>query len=161
MKLFAILFLSAYLQIACSETNQYGSVKSDKLFITAKTYDNNPKNWLKYYYVNIPEGTENEKRISITAHFKLNKVSHIILTDINASNKLCGKDRETDILYLALNPDKNIQAITTRIHLPCMDSYKANIKLVVKTNEGKRFDNSTTLTAHPDAFNTVYKDELN
>ena len=158
MKLIIILVSSLYLQSACAETNQYGSVKTDKLYIAAKTHDNKPENWLKYYKVNSSENTQHEKRIYIAAHFNIKNVTHMIITDVNASNNKCGKKQEKEVLYLSINPDKNIHKVSTRIHLPCLFKRNAILKLAVKTSTGERYYNTTTLTAHPNAFDTVYID---
>ena len=82
----------------------------------------------------------------------------MIITDMNAVNKECGAKKEKHILYLALEPTKNIKIITTRIRLPCLVKNKAVFKLVVKKANGGRYYNITTLNAHPDAFGAVYKD---
>ncbi len=73
-------------------------------------------------------------------------------------NKKCGKKHKKHFLYLSFDPSKNLKKITTRIHLPCFVQNKAVFKLVVKTANGGRFYNITTLTAHPDAFDAAYID---
>ncbi|VAW97134.1 hypothetical protein MNBD_GAMMA23-1277 [hydrothermal vent metagenome] len=158
MKLLIYITIFMFLQTACATENKFGSIKSDKLKITVQTHDGKPESWLRFYNVDVAEENEHEKRIGITAEFNIPNVTDMIITDMNAVNKKCGKKYGKHFLYLSFNPSNNLRKITTRIHLPCMVENKAVFKLVVKTADGGRYYNITTLTAHPDAFDAVYKD---
>ncbi len=155
-----IIFLSVllFLQSVAATENKFGSIKSDKLKIMARTMDGKPESWLRFYNVDVAEENESEKRIYITAVFDMLSVTDLIISDMNAINKKCGKMHEKHFLYLSFDARKNLKKITTRIHLPCFVQNKAVFKLVVKTADGGRYFNITTLTAHPDAFDAVYKD---
>ncbi len=157
MKYFIFLSMLLLLQGASAAENKFGSIKSDKLKITAQTHDGKPESWLRFYNVDVAEENEYEKRIYITAEFDISNVTDMIITDMNAVNKKCGKKYEKHFLYLSFDPSKNLKKITTRIHLPCFVQNKAVFKLAVKTANGGRFFNISTLTAHPDAFDAVYK----
>ncbi len=157
MKFIIYLSMFLFMQTVSATENKFGSIKSDKLKITARTDDGKPENWLRFYNVDVAEDNESEKRIYITAEFDVKNVTDMIITDMNAVNKKCGKKHEKHFLYLSFNPDRNIKKITTRIHLPCFVQNKAVFKLAVKTANGGRFYNITILTAHPDAFDAVFK----
>ena len=146
------------LQSACATENKFKYKQSDKLKLTAKTHDGKPGSWLRFYNVDVAEENEYEKRIYITAEFNIDNVTDMIITDMNAVNNKCGAKQVKHFLYLCIDPNKNVKKITTRIHLPCLIKNKAVLKLAVKTINGGRYYNITTLTAHPDAFGAVYKD---
>jgi len=158
MKYFFIIAMLSFINSACAIENEFKSIKSDKLNISARTHDGKPESWLRFYNVDVAKENEYEKRIYITAEFDVDNVTDMIITDMNAVNKECGAKKEKHILYLALEPTKNIKIITTRIRLPCLVKNKAVFKLVVKKANGGRYYNITTLNAHPDAFGAVYKD---
>ena len=155
-------FIAIFILLSHSSTyaieNESKSIKSNKLNILAKTHDGKPESWLRYYNVDVAKENEYEKRIYITAKFDVDNVTDMIITDMNSANKECGAKQEKHILYLAFDSSKNVKNITTRIHLPCLVKNKAVLKLVVKTANGGRYYNITTLKAHPDAFGAVYKD---
>jgi len=158
MKYFFVIAMLSFINSACAIENEFKSVQSDKLNILARTHDGKPESWLRFYNVDVAEKNEYEKRIYITAEFGVDSVTDMIITDMNAMNKECGEKKEKHILYLAFDPAKNVKKITTRIHLPCLVKNKAVFKLVVKTANGGRYYNTTSLKAHPDAFGAVYKD---
>lgn len=148
MKYYILTILISLTQLGLAkEDNQY--IQSDKLSISGVLNDQKPEDWLRLYGAMEPK---KEKLIRITAEFDIDKVSAIIITDMNAANNKCGPKRMKDLLYLSFDPAKNLKKITTRIHLPCFVGRDAVFKLRVLTEDNARYFNNTTLTAHPAAF---------
>lgn len=157
MKLFYTAILLAFFQPTYAE-DKVESIQNDKLKILASTHDgkpiDKPENWLRFYQLKEPSV---ENRIYITAEFDVPDVKAIIIKDVNALNKKCGPKHMETFLYLAFDPTNNLKKITTRIHKPCFVERKAVFELLVKTSDGKRYHNITTLTANPNAFLPVFK----
>lgn len=149
MRIILLAIMLAYTLPAYSEKKQIEYLKSDKLGITVTTHDGKPESWLKFYG---QTGPEKVKRITITAVFDLNNVHKILITDMNAVNNKCGPQQREKILLLIFNPASNLKKITTLIDKPCFDIRNAVLRLRVVTGDNKRYENTTTLTAHPDAF---------
>lgn len=157
MKKCLIIYLLVCFQTAYSETNKYQSIKTDKLYITAKTYDNKQENWLKVYPA---LGSHTEKLIPISVNINIKHVKRILISDVNAINNICGKTQLKHLVFMSFDkPLNDQQSITTKINLPCLDNFNARFKITVETQNGKRFYNINTYKAHPDVISTVHTED--
>lgn len=156
MKYFLLIYVVLYLQTSFAGESVNKFIQSDKLDIYASEHNgkplDNPDNWLRFYE---HENITLEDRIYITATFNISNVATIAIRDINAESKKCGDKRKSFLLYLSFDAQTDLKKITTRIAKPCFIDNKAALKLLVKTDNGKRFFNLVTLVAHPDAFDPV------
>jgi len=149
MRYLLLAIMLAYSLPAFSEKNQLKYMESNKLGISVTTHDGKPESWLRFYGQTEPK---KEKRITITANFDMDHVHKILITDMNAVNNICGPQQREKILLLIFDPEKNMKEITTQIDKPCFDKRNAVFRLRIVTGNNKRYENITTLTAHPDAF---------
>ena len=118
-------------------------VESDKIRIIVRTYDDDPKNWLKMYQ------NSKEKDIPIDVEFDVDDVMLVYIMDVNAEKLRCGHYYPKKILYLYFKKPTNSRGINTPINKPCFYQRSATMKLHVITKKKEYLSRTQTFAIHP------------